>query len=78
MATGTLFPEIAPESIRKISVPALLLSYPFLGLIDERLSQLLPIGQRVIFPDTGRQMWLAGRDLCRSAAMPFLQRNGIG
>jgi pimeloyl-ACP methyl ester carboxylesterase len=81
MTTGTLFPEIEPRSIQKISVPVLLLSggksYPFLGLIDERLSQLLPLSRRVGFPDTGHQMWLAHPDLCRSAVMAFLQRNGI-
>lgn len=78
MTTGTLFPEIAPGLIQKISVPVLLLSggksYPFLGLIDERISQLLPVNQRVGFPDTGHQMWLAHPDQCRSAVMAFLHR----
>jgi pimeloyl-ACP methyl ester carboxylesterase len=79
MTTGTLFPEIEPGSIRKISVPVLLLSggksYPFLGLIDERLSQLLPVNERVGFPDTGHQMWLTHPDLCRGAVMAFLRRS---
>ena len=80
MTTGTLFPEIERESIRKTSVPVLLMSggksYPFLGLIDERLSQLLPVNRRVVFPDTGHQMWLAHPDLCRNAAMVFLRKAG--
>ena len=45
--------------------------------IDERLSQLLPVNQRVEFPDTGHQMWLAHPDLCRNAVLAFLQGNGI-
>jgi pimeloyl-ACP methyl ester carboxylesterase len=81
MTSGTLFPEIEPGSVQKISVPVLLLSggksYPFLRLIDERLSQLLPVNQRVEFPDTGHQMWLAHPDLCRNAVLAFLQGNGI-
>jgi pimeloyl-ACP methyl ester carboxylesterase len=75
MTSGTLFPEIEPGSVQKISVPVLLLSggksYPFLRLIDERLSQLLPVNQRVEFSDTGHQMWLAHPDLCRNAVLHF-------
>lgn len=81
MTTGTLFPEIEPASIQQISVPVLLLSggksYPFLGLIDERLSQLLPVNRRVTFPDTGHQMWLTHPDICRNAVIAFLKQNGI-
>ncbi len=76
MTTGTLFPEINPASIRQISVPVLRLSgaksYPFLGLIDERLSQILPVNQRKVFPDAGHQMWLTHPDQCRAAVLKFL------
>jgi pimeloyl-ACP methyl ester carboxylesterase len=81
MTTGTLFPEIDPASIQKISIPVLLLSggksYPFLGLIDERLSQLLPSNQHIVFPDSGHQMWLLHPDLCRNSVETFLRRNGV-
>jgi len=81
MTSGTLFPEIEPGSIQKVTVPVLLLSgrksYPFLRLIDERLSQLLPVSQRVEFPDSGHQMWLAHPDLCRNMVLAFLQKRGI-
>jgi pimeloyl-ACP methyl ester carboxylesterase len=42
MSTGTLFPNIEPETIRNITAPVLLLSgaksYPFLGLLSRNLA----------------------------------------
>lgn len=63
LAKGTLFPEIAPQEVRQISVPLLLMSggrsYPFLGLIDAELMRLIPHAERIVFSDAGHQMWLA-------------------
>jgi pimeloyl-ACP methyl ester carboxylesterase len=81
MTSGTLFPEISPEDIRKISVPTLLLlgakTYPFLNLITEELDRLLPNKQEVVFPDAGHQMWYQHPDLCRSDVEGFLAHAGI-
>jgi hypothetical protein len=45
MTTGTLFPEIDPGTIERITVPTLLLSgaksYPFLALLSQDLARLL-------------------------------------
>ncbi len=81
MTTGTLFPDLDPASIKKISAPVLLLSggksYPFLTLIDERLSQLLPLSQHIVFPDCGHQMWLVHPNQCRSDVETFLRHNNL-
>jgi non-heme chloroperoxidase len=62
MTSGTLFPDLPPQSVRRISVPVLVMSgaksYPFLGKIDEALIQMLPDSRRIVFPDAGHQMWL--------------------
>jgi pimeloyl-ACP methyl ester carboxylesterase len=80
MTSGTLFPDLDPALIQTISVPVLMLSgsksYRFLGLIDERISQLLPVNQRIIFADSGHQMWLNHPKLCRGYVEAFLQGNG--
>jgi pimeloyl-ACP methyl ester carboxylesterase len=52
-------------------------SYPFLGLIDERISQLIPMSQRIIFSNSGHQMWLDHPGLCREYVKAFLQENGF-
>lgn len=81
MTTGTLFPDLDTASIQKISAPVLMFSggksYPFLGLIDERVSQLIPVNQRIIFSDSGHQMWLNQPGLCRGYVETFLLENGI-
>jgi pimeloyl-ACP methyl ester carboxylesterase len=81
MAKGTLFPDIEPQTIRKIRAPVLLLSgaksYPFLGLIDRELGRLLPHSQTIVFPDAGHQMWLQEPDACRKDVETFLSRSGI-
>jgi pimeloyl-ACP methyl ester carboxylesterase len=81
MTTGTLFPDLDPAPVKKISAPVLLLSggksYPFLTLIDERLSQLLPFNQHIVFPDCGHQMWLVHPDQCREDVETFLGQNNI-
>jgi pimeloyl-ACP methyl ester carboxylesterase len=77
MTKGDLFPLIAPETIRKISIPVLLMSgaksFPFIHLIDEELAQLLPHNEHFIVPDAGHQMWTQAPELCRQKAEQFLQ-----
>ena len=81
MTTGTLFPEIDPEQITKITVPTLLLSgaksYPFLALITEELAWLLPNHQNIVFPDAGHQMWYQKPVECREDVENFLTKAGI-
>jgi pimeloyl-ACP methyl ester carboxylesterase len=81
MTTGTLFPDIAPTTIRKITTPSLVLSgaksYPFLGLITEELARLLPNREAIVLPDAGHQMWYQAPDTCREDVESFLTRVGI-
>jgi pimeloyl-ACP methyl ester carboxylesterase len=80
MTTGTLFPEIAPGTIRKITTPSLLLSgaksYPFLGLITEELARLLPNREVILLPNAGHQMWYQAPDTCRKDVEAFLMHVG--
>ncbi len=73
MTTGTLFPDLPPNAVRKITAPTLLLSgdrsYPFLHLIDEALLNLLPHAHQVVVRGAGHQMWLQAPDTCRKAAL---------
>jgi pimeloyl-ACP methyl ester carboxylesterase len=77
MTSGTLFPNIEPRSIRNVRTPMLLLSggksYPFLQLIDGELERLLPDNQRIVFSDSGHQMWLQHPKECRDAAVAFFR-----
>ena len=81
MTTGTLFPNIDPRTIRRITAPVLLLSgaksYPFLGLITEELARLLPNSETIMLPDAGHQMWYQAPDVCRRDVEAFLVRLGI-
>lgn len=81
MTTGTLFPRIDPDAIRKITAPVLLLSgaksYPFLGLISQELARLLPDSRSVIFPDAGHQMWYQRPEECRTDVVAFLSAHAI-
>jgi len=81
MTSGTLFPEIQPQKIRKIKAPTLLLSgaqsYPFLALINEELARLLPNRENIVFPDAGHQMWYQHPDQCRTDVETFLANAGI-
>ena len=75
LPNGALFPEIAPEEVRRIRTPVLLMSggrsYPFLGLIDEELLRLIPRAERIVFSDAGHQMWLKHPDEARGYAETF-------
>jgi len=81
MTTGTLFPVIEPEAIRKIKAPVLILggakSYPFLGLITQELGRLLPHSPTIVFPNAGRQMWYQEPEACRVDVEKFLAEHGI-
>jgi non-heme chloroperoxidase len=81
MTNGTLFPEIQPKTIHRITVPTLLLSgaksYPFLALITEELARLLPNRQDIVLPDAGHQMWYQDPEVCRTDVETFLAHVGI-
>ena len=78
ITTGTLFPEIEPQTIRKIGAIVLLLSdaksYPFLGMITRELGRLLPTSQRIVLTDAGHQMWFQDPEVCWSDVETFLDR----
>jgi pimeloyl-ACP methyl ester carboxylesterase len=80
MTGGTLFPDLPPESVRRISVPVLVMSgaksYPFLGKIDQALIQMLPDSRRIVFPDAGHQMWLQRPVEARGEAEAFFAQHG--
>ena len=80
MTSGELFPEIAPAAVRGVAAPPLLLSgaksYPFLGLIDEELTRLLPNNRRIVLEDAGHQMWFQRPETCRSAALALQAEHG--
>jgi lipase len=75
MTTGELFPEVAPAAVRGVATPALLLSgaksYPFLDVIDEELTRLLPNNRRIVLEGAGHQMWFQRPQACRSAVLAF-------
>lgn len=75
MTTGTLFPNLDPQALHSLRVPILLLSggksYPFLAMTDEELARLLPNARRVVFADSGHQMWFKHPRECRQDAEAF-------
>lgn len=75
MTSGTLFPEIDPMAIRKISAPVLVMSggisYNFLGYIDQEIVRLIPNSRSIVYPDAGHQMWYKYPALCREDAEAF-------
>jgi pimeloyl-ACP methyl ester carboxylesterase len=77
MTSGTLFPVITPEDVRGIHVPVLLLTgdktYPFLTMIDDELTRLLPNYQNVVVSNAGHQMWYQAPELCRDVVETFMR-----
>jgi pimeloyl-ACP methyl ester carboxylesterase len=75
MTTGSLFPELDPEAVRRITAPALLLSgensYSFLKLIDQELERLLPHGRRIILRGATHRMWFEQPEVCRKTVLDF-------
>lgn len=78
MTTGTLFPDIEPAAIRKITAPVLVLSgaksYPFLRSIDQELALLLPNNQDIVIRGAGHQMWYQQPEECRNDVERSLRR----
>jgi pimeloyl-ACP methyl ester carboxylesterase len=78
MTTGELFPVIAPQAVRGITAPVLLLSgeksYGFLGLIDEELTRLLPHARRTILRGATHRMWFEQPETCRDAVLAFWRK----
>ena len=81
LARGTLFPKLAPEAVRSITAPALLISggksYSFLRIITKELGRLLPNSETAILSDAGHQMWIQDPEICRADVESFLARNGV-
>ena len=81
MTQGTLFPEIAPQAIRNIQAPVLIMSggksYPFLALIDRELARLIPRSRNIVFADAGHQMWLQHPVECRDNVETFFREKTI-
>lgn len=81
MTTGTLFPVIEPEAVRKIKAPVLILggarSRPFLELITQELGRLLPHSQAIVFPNAGHQMCYQEPEAWRREVEKFLAEHGI-
>ena len=78
ITTGTLFPEIEPQTIRKIRTPVLLFSgaksYPFLEMITREFGQLLPTSQTIVLPDAGHQVRFRDLEVCRRNVEALLDR----
>jgi pimeloyl-ACP methyl ester carboxylesterase len=77
MTKGEFFPALDPAAVRKIQIPALVLSggksFPFLNLIDEQLKVLLPQSRRIILPEATHEMWIDQPETCRKAVLAFWQ-----
>ena len=75
MTRGEIFPELAPQAVRKITAAVLLLSgensYHFLGLIDEELERLLPHNRRIILHGATHRMWFEQPEICRKTVLDF-------
>jgi pimeloyl-ACP methyl ester carboxylesterase len=80
MTSGTLFPIIQPNAVRRITMPVLLISgaktYPFLRLIvDAELARLLPDSCDLVLSRSGHEMSYQQADECRAAVDAFLRLN---
>jgi pimeloyl-ACP methyl ester carboxylesterase len=77
ITTGTLFPEIEPQTIRNIRTPVFLLSgaksYPFLEMITREFWQLLPTCRTIVLPDACHQLWFRDLEVCRRKVVTFLE-----
>jgi pimeloyl-ACP methyl ester carboxylesterase len=75
----TPFPDLAPDAVRRIAAPALLLSgartIPLHALVDEELERLLPNCERVVIPDASHDLWADQPERCRAATLAFLRRH---
>jgi pimeloyl-ACP methyl ester carboxylesterase len=75
----TPFPDLAPDAVRKISAPVLMLSgartIPIHALVDDELERLLPNCERVVVPDASHDLWSDQAERCRAATLAFLARH---
>jgi non-heme chloroperoxidase len=73
------FPDLAPDAVRKIAAPALLLSgartIPLHALVDDELARLLPNCERVVIPDASHDLWSDQPERCCAATLAFLARH---
>jgi non-heme chloroperoxidase len=73
------FPHLAPDAVREIGAPALLLSgartIPLHALVDDELERLLPNCERVVIPDASHDLWADQPERCRAATLAFLERH---
>jgi len=79
VTSDAMYPPLARDAVRKISVPALLLSGEksprSLKVIDEEMERLLPekTRQRVIIQGADHGMWFQHPAACRKAVLEFLR-----
>jgi non-heme chloroperoxidase len=77
-AGGDLFPVIAPEAVRRIAAPTLLISggrsYAFMKLIDEAQMQRIPGARQLVLPAATHQMWRQEPVACRDAVVGLMAR----
>lgn len=71
------FPMVSFDDIRRLNVPALLLSGArnaegFNHLIDNQLEALLPEVRRVVVPNAGHEMFLDNPEVCAHAMLEHL------
>jgi non-heme chloroperoxidase len=73
------FPDLAPDAVRNITAPALLLSggrtIALHALVDDELERLLPSCERVVIPDASHDLWADQPERCRAATLGFLGRH---
>jgi pimeloyl-ACP methyl ester carboxylesterase len=70
------FPKISYESIRKMSIPTLMLSgeksMQINRIMDAELERLLPKNTRVMIPNASHDMWNENPEACRDHTLAFL------
>lgn len=74
------FPKLAPERMRALTVPTLLLSggknaLGFNNLVDGHLERLLPNAERVVIPGASHEMFLDDRAASATAMLEFFRRH---
>jgi non-heme chloroperoxidase len=70
------FPDLAPDAVRRIAAPAMLLSgartIPLHALVDDELGRLLRNCERVVIPDATHDLWADQPERCRDVTLAFL------
>ncbi len=72
------FPELGRDAIRALPMRVLMLSgaltRPTHALVDAELETVLSLGERVIVPAAGHDVWVEQPAFCRDATLAFLNR----